>query len=233
MGSRSDTPGHWRIALGALCALALLANAAGADCPVGSFRFPQDASLGSLQASAWDTTVTQPFSVAHAGYDLAAGTAHFDVDSAPAAILYLLLRDQFTIEGTPPGTVCSVRAELHFTGSLLAYGGHGTAAYASAALRVGGAPEASVFVPDNGPGNVTPFDRVLTVDVDVPAGVPFSLDLDFEGGANVGGDAKADAHATLVVTTTAPSGRAVSCHGYGRATAVQARTWGALKARYR
>lgn len=121
------------------CGLLLLAGAARAERPGGSFRFPQGAPLGSLLASSWDTTITQPFTEAHAGYDLAAGTARFEVDSAPAAVLFLLLRDTFTIEGPPPGTLCGVRAELHFTGSLLAYGGHGTAAYASAALRVGAA----------------------------------------------------------------------------------------------
>ena len=236
MGSTFDAPGRrWSAlgALGALGALVLLAGAAHADCPDGLFQFPHDAALQDLEASAWDTTVTLPFTLGHAGYDLAAGTAHFDVQSNLTALLFLLLRDTFTVEGPAPGIPCSVHAELRYTGSLLAHGGHGSAAYASAVLRVGDAPEASVFVPSNGPQVVTPFDRVLAVDFDVDADVPFRLDCEFEGGASVGGDAEADAHATLVVTASDPAGRPVSCHGYGQATAVRAQSWGALKALYR
>ena len=223
-----------RIALVAFCAAALAGSGAEADCPDGRFQLFTDPSSPQvpLVASAWDTTIALPYTAAHAGYDLAAGTAHFDVLSSPSAIVHLLLSDAFTIEGPPAGTPCAVRAELRFAGSLLAYGGHGSAAYAAAALRVGSAPEASVFVPTNGPGVVTPFDPVLGVDLEVPAGVPFRLDCEFDGGPNVGGDAQADAHATLVVTTTEPSGRPVSCHGFGGATAVRARTWGAIKALY-
>jgi hypothetical protein len=216
-----------------LALLVLGGRGARADCPEATFHFLLDTPYVPIYASVFDTTVTTQFTRGHAGFDLAAGTAHFDVDSDVTALFLLLMRDTYVIEGPASGTPCAVHVAVHLTGTLLRHGLHSSAAFASTELRVGTAPQADVFVSSNGPEVPTPFDRTIFVDVVVPAGVPFTIENQLEGGASISGQAAADVLSRLVVTAVDGEGHPVSCHGYGAATPAESRSWGALKALYR
>jgi hypothetical protein len=210
-------------------AIPLLAGAAArADCPV---------SIAQLELDA-------PFPIEQAVFDSADVSTHLTFDrslcrtsltsvSSGRADVYVRVVEAFDLAGVAPGTIVPVTVTFDLSGSVYqSCGASGCGAELSATLRSGpDSVTAAALIAGPTPPTTKPLVQTLSLPVTITAGTPVVMQFVLRYGTGPGQE---EANGTVTGRWSViglPAGAsAVSCLG---TTPVRARSWGALKVRYR
>ncbi len=209
-------------------ALAVSTPARGGVCPASRYLVTGTTPV---------TTTAGTFEADDSGHHVAAdlGQGHVEMSQpGTLATTWVDAADAYDVSGVAPGTAVPLTALFDVNGSVSTpgCGGSGCSGYVTIRITHGAAYAETTYSIGLFNGSQS-FHDVRRLPVTIVAGTPEVVSFKLLGGRAPGGDHASEGRGQIGFADLPAGVAVISCQGFGGATPVSRRSWGALKTIYR